>query len=242
MTAATETQWQMNPNTPLALQLAKRDIPALVYDAVNLEGVAMTLPEVQTLLDGITVGGHRLSDQNMALNQGKAWELVFSLVEQDKFQFNKETALKIHAIAGQEEALEWGEFRSGYVSIAGSDYEPPTPDELDIKWIEVEQQVKSTKDIYDQAITAFLQMARSQFFWDVNKRTGRFMMNGILLAAGYPIVNVQAKRQQEFNTLMLDFYLPNNMAAMNSFLRSCLNAKIIKNFQLDLKFRQNPSA
>lgn len=49
MTAATETQWQMKPNIPLALQLAKRDIPALVYDAVNLEGVAMTLPEVQTL-------------------------------------------------------------------------------------------------------------------------------------------------------------------------------------------------
>ncbi|WP_027849378.1 Fic family protein [Marinospirillum minutulum] len=236
MTAATETQWQMKPNIPLALQLAKRDIPALVYDAVNLEGVAMTLPEVQTLLDGITVGGHRLSDQNMALNQGKAWEFIFSLVEQGKFQFNKETALKIHAIAGQEEALEWGKFRSGYVSIAGSEYEPPAPDELDIRWIEVERQVESTKDIYDQAITAFLQMARSQFFWDVNKRTGRFMMNGILLAAGYPIVNVQAKRQQEFNTLMLDFYLSNNMAAMNSFLRSCLNVKIIKNFQLDLKF------
>ncbi|MGL5906952.1 MAG: Fic family protein, partial [Shewanella sp.] len=65
----TDTVWHMQPNKALARQLAKRDVPALVYDAVNLEGVAMTLPEVQTILDGITVGGHKISDQNMALNQ-----------------------------------------------------------------------------------------------------------------------------------------------------------------------------
>ncbi|MBE3655021.1 cell filamentation protein Fic, partial [Vibrio navarrensis] len=53
MTALTDNMWNMKPNIPLAKQLAKRDVPALVYDAVNLEGVAMTLPEVQTILDGI---------------------------------------------------------------------------------------------------------------------------------------------------------------------------------------------
>lgn len=217
MTALTDNMWNMKPNIPLAKQLAKRDIPALVYDAVNLEGVAMTLPEVQTILDGITVGGHRISDQNMAINQAIAWQFIFGLVDQGKFQFNKEIALKIH------------------VSITGSEHEPPAPDELDTKWLEVESQVNNESDVYDQAITAFLQMARAQFFWDVNKRTGRFMMNGILLANGFPIINVQAKRQQEFNTLMLDFYSSNNMTAMNKFLRSCLNDKIIRNFKLDLK-------
>lgn len=234
MTAVTDKMWKMKSNIPLAKQLAKRDVPALVYDAVNLEGVAMTLPEVQTILDGITVGGHRISDQNMAINQARAWEFIFGLVDQGVFQFNKETALKIHHIAGKEEALEWGKFRSGYVSITGSEYEPPAPGELDAKWLEVESQVNNESDVYDQAITAFLQMARAQFFWDVNKRTGRFMMNGILLANGFPIINVQAKRQQEFNTLMLDFYTSNDMTLMNTFLRSCLDEKIIRNFKLDL--------
>ncbi len=231
----TESKWGMKPNIPLAKQLAKRDVPALVYDAVNLEGVAMTLPEVQTILDGITVGGHRISDQNMAMNQAKTWERIFELVDDSNFSFSKEIALLLHNIAGEEEALEWGKFRSGYVSITGSEYEPPGPDELDEKWVEVQTAVNACNDIYDQAITAFLQMARSQFFWDVNKRTGRFMMNGILLSAGFPIINVPAKRQQEFNTLMLDFYTSNDMQPMNDFLRSCIDEKIIKNFQLDLK-------
>lgn len=234
MATAQDKQWNMQPNIRLARQLAVRDVPALVYDAVNLEGVAMTLPEVQTILDGITVGGHKISDQNMAINQAKAWEHIFTLVDKGQFRFDKHTALDIHAIAGKEEALEWGKFRSGYVTIAGSDYEPPTPDELDARWQEVQRQVESEEDSYDQAITAFLQMARAQFFWDVNKRTGRFMMNGILLAYGFPIINVPAKRQQEFNTLMMDFYSSNDMAPMNTFLRSCLDPKIIKNFKLDL--------
>ena len=234
MTAFTENTWHMKPNIAMARQLAKRDLPTLVYDAVNLEGVAMTLPEVQTLLDGITVGGHRISDQNMAINQAKAWEFIFTSVERGQFTFNKEMALTIHNIAGKEEALAWGKFRSGYVTIAGCDYEPPAPDALDAIWLDLEQQVAGEADIYDRAITAFLQIARAQFFWDVNKRTGRFMMNGILLASGFPIINVPAKRQQEFNTLMLDFYSSNDMKAMNRFLRSCLDEKIIRNFTLNL--------
>ncbi len=131
VTTAKDTVWGMNPNPAMARQLAVRDVPSLVYDAVNLEGVAMTLPEVQTILDGITVGGHKISDQNMALNQADAWKYLFRLVSESDFSFSKEVALSIHEIAGIEEALEWGAFRNGNVTISGSDYAPPPPEELD---------------------------------------------------------------------------------------------------------------
>lgn len=231
MTTAKDTVLGMTPNGAMARQLAVRDVPLLVYDAVNLEGVAMTLPEVQTLLDGITVGGHKISDQNMALNQANAWKYLFSLVSGNSFCFSKEVALAVHNIAGKEEALEWGAFRTGNVTISGSEYEPPSPKDLDQVWAEIELEIDACSDIYDRAITAFLRMARGQFFWDVNKRMGRFMMNGILLSQGFPIINVPAKRQQEFNQLMLEFYSTAKMVAMNKFLRSCLNKNIIENFK-----------
>ena len=59
--------------------------------------------------------------------------------------------------------------------------------------------------IYTNAISLFLQMARMQFFYDANKRLGRLMMNGILLTNGLPAINLPAKKQLEFNQLMLDF-------------------------------------
>ena len=83
-------------------------------------------------------------------------------------------------------------------------------------------------DIYDRAIHLFLTMARYQFFYDVNKRMGRFIMNGLLLSQGYPAINLPAKRQLEFNQSMLHFYQSGDQKQMNIFLRSCLDEKVIK--------------
>ena len=192
-----DTYWNMIPNRKLAKHLAMRDVPSLVYEAVNLEGIAITLPEVQTILDGVTVGGHKISDQNIVIHQADTWAHLFRLIDADRFEFSKAIALELHGIAGQEEAFEWGVFRSGNVAIGGSEYEPPGPDRLDALWLEIEFQIKQIADVYDKAIAAFLQMARVQFFWDVNKRMGRFMMNGILLHAGYPVINVPVRKQLE---------------------------------------------
>ncbi len=89
------------------------------------------------------------------------------------------------------------------------------------------RETQNVPDIYDQAIHIFLAMARAQFFYDVNKRLGRFMMNGHLLAHGYPAINLPAKRQLEFNTLRLALYDSGDESPMNAFLRSCLDPRVI---------------
>lgn len=47
--------------------LIKRLLPDVVFNMASLEGNPFTYPEVQTLLDGITIGGHRLSDEQQVL-------------------------------------------------------------------------------------------------------------------------------------------------------------------------------
>ena len=56
---------------------------------------------------------------------------------------------------------------------------------------------------------------------------GRFMMNGILLSQGYPIINLPAKRQLEFNQLMLAFYNTADVVAMTVFMKSCLDQRTV---------------
>lgn len=218
----------MKPNRPLVLQLAKRQVPELVYDAVNLEGIAFTLPEVITLLDGVTIGGHKLSDQTIALNQANAWHFLFHAVEHNEFKLDLAFTCTLHGIAAKDEALQWGQFRDGAVTIAGTDYLPPPADQLKSCFNKMIADALQINDLYDRAIFVFLTMARTQFFYDVNKRMGRFMMNGILLDAGFPVINVPAKRQLEFNTLMLKFYSSNNQTEMNAFMRSCLDPRVVK--------------
>lgn len=43
------------PDKNRALMHTKKRMPEFVCDAVNLEGLNFTIPEIQTLLDGITV-------------------------------------------------------------------------------------------------------------------------------------------------------------------------------------------
>ena len=215
------------PNRDKAIFLAKRELPVLVCDAVNLEGINFTLPEVKTLLDGITVGGHKLTEQQIVNNQAEAWRYLFTLVEHGKFDLTATTACELHAIAGNQEALEWGKFRTGNVTIAGSEYLPPPPQQLMTCWDAMVAASDNKNNIIDRAIFIFLTMARMQFFYDVNKRMGRFMMNGLLLAAGYPAINLPAKRQLEFNELMLDFYPSGDETAMTDFMKSCVDNNII---------------
>ena len=131
----TPNQFQsMKPNRAKALMLAKHEISTLVYNAIQLEDINFTLPEVQTILDGITIGGQKLSDQNITANQGKAWQELFLLVKNDEFRVDTETAFKLHDLAGREEAFEqgWncGKFRTGGVLIAGTEYTPPSASQL----------------------------------------------------------------------------------------------------------------
>ena len=118
------------PNRKKALFLARKQLPELVCDAVNLEGINFTLPEIQTLLDGVTVGGRRLRDEVIAVNQINAWRFLFDAVSDDEFNVDLKFACWLHEILARDEALKWGVFRDGKVTISGTDYAPPPASEL----------------------------------------------------------------------------------------------------------------
>ena len=188
------------------LFLAKKDKIDYIYNTAALEGNAMTFPEVATLLDGITVGGHKLSDEQQILNQNRSVLLLFSMLEQHKFELNKQVLCALHAEVAREEALQWGEFRDGNVNIGGTEYLPPVPSLLDSMFVEGIREINQLQNPIAKALSYFLFGARTQFFYDGNKRVSRLMMNGLLLTAGFPMLNIKVKDKLEFNKVMITFY------------------------------------
>ncbi len=67
--------------------------PEYVWNTVYLEDNPFTFPEVQTLLEGITVGGHRLEDQQQVLNQSNSLNRLLTLVKQQTFALDKSTKI-----------------------------------------------------------------------------------------------------------------------------------------------------
>ena len=207
---------------------AKKLFPELVYDTAALEDSPYTFPEVQTLLEGITVGGHRLTDQKLVLNQAESWKALIRLVERGEFREDKATVLALHRLVAEEEALEWGAFRTGAVSIAGTTHQPPASTELERLFADGLDYLIQMRDPLLRGIHFFLFGALNQFFWDGNKRTSRLMMNGILMSAGIDAISIPARDKLAFNQAMIRFYDGKDAAEMVAFMLARLPAGLAR--------------
>lgn len=213
------------PNKMRAIFRAKKVMAGLVHDMTALEDNPFTFPEVQTLLEGITVGGHKVSDEQQVMNTAAAWKQLFQLIEGDSFTLTKETFCSLHSIAAKGEALIAGEFRSGEVGIAGTEHTPPSATRLDQIFSIGLDQINQIEDSVERAFVFFLFGALNQFFWDGNKPSSRLMMAGELLSNGYDIANVPAKRKLEFNQKMIRFYDTKDGTEMMDFLSTCFQGE-----------------
>ncbi|MBI4356362.1 MAG: Fic family protein [Gammaproteobacteria bacterium] len=200
------------PKTPLAMDVrrvcfrVRKLFPEFVWDTTMLEDNPFTFPEVKTLLDGITVGGHKLSDEQQVLNQAESWNYLLTLVQNQQFVLNKKIFCELNAIVAKEEGLTWGIFRDGAVLIAGTSHQPPHFQQLEMRFKEGLQHLLTLKNPLEQGLAFFLFGALHQFFYDGNKRTSRLMMNGVLLIHGLNAISIPAREKQAFNEKMVRFY------------------------------------
>ncbi|MBV7387420.1 Fic family protein [Pasteurellaceae bacterium TAE3-ERU1] len=202
------------------LFITQRMHPELVYNMTQLEGNPYTFADVKTLLDGVTVGGHKLTDQQQVLRISGAWQALRQQIATDTFSVTKENFIYFNTIIATGEALEVGAFRRGQVSIAGTSYMPPQADELDKCFYQMMDRFYDDKrTIAERAFRLFLDAARYQFFYDGNKRTAQIMMNGVLMTNGHAPVSIPASQKAEYDRNMVAFYETNQVQAMLAFLQ-----------------------
>lgn len=208
-------------------------LPEFVWDASVLEGNPFTFPEVKTLLDGVTVGGRKLSDQEQVLNLAESSKRLLALAKGGEFSLSKPVFTELNAIVARREALEWGVFRgegsethyTPAVSLGEHGrYTPlPTlPDAPELNRVfRADVEVLQNCPPFERAMAFFLFGALQQFFFDGNKRTSRLMMNGLLMSHGIDAISVPAARVHEFNEKMVRFYLSKDGTEMMALLVDC---------------------
>jgi Fic family protein len=217
-----------------ALWRFQRSLPEYVWDAAVLEGNPFTYPEVQTLLDGVTVGGRKISDEQQVLHLAEAANELHRQVKTGEFRLAKEVTDHLQYLIARDEALESGHFRGEGKEVltpavglgASGQYLPPTTEpggeNLRLIFARGVQFIESDlDDIFEEAAAYFLFGALQQFYFDGNKRTARYMMNGHLMSHGFDAISVPAARRQEFNTSMVEFFVTKDGTGMFRFLASC---------------------
>jgi Fic family protein len=217
-----------------ALWRFETTLPTHVHAAGHLEGNPFTYPEVQTLLEGITVGGRRVSDQRQLLNLSAAGHDLIDLVRSGRFRIDKPTSDRINLLIARDEALEAGHFRGEgsivtnvSVNMGRHGVHHPHPTERGGENLRqifdrgTAAILVEVSDPFEQAAAHFLFAAFQQFYYDGNKRTARHLQNGHLMSYGIDAISVPAAWSVEFNTEMADFYASQDGTRMFAFLASC---------------------
>lgn len=211
-------------DTKKLIMLVKKLLPDVVFNMASLEGNPFTYPEVQTLLEGITIGGHKVSDEQQILSIRNSWNYLFHVVIRNDVSIDINIFNKFNDIVAKEEALISGTFRTGQVRIAGTEFLPPRAEELEnIFKSELPKLIERCKSKTELAFEIFLWGALNQFYYDGNKRTSRLVSNMILISNGQGIFNIKAKDRLQFNTLMIEFYNTREADSIFEFLyNNCL--------------------
>lgn len=207
----------------------RRALPELVWDAAALEGNSFTYPEVQTLLDGVTVGGRRVEKADQVTALADSSRLVDDLVREGAFRLDKATSDAVHAVVARHEAVESGHFRGEGLVISdvcapgelGRHTPPPTePGGANlIARHETVVAAVATLEPAPAAVVYNLAVCHDQLYYDGNKRTARLMMNASLLSAGHDAVSVPAAMRLGCNAAMARFYASGDATEMMTMYR-----------------------
>jgi hypothetical protein len=209
-----------------------QSMPDLVWNAAALEGNTFTLPEVRTLLDGVTIGGKRIEEEEQVLALVDGYSRLDELVDSGSFALTKEVSDDLHGRVARHEAIESGSFRGegltgggGAVRLANGGYVDGVPHaDLRTRLDSTLDYLGTLVDAREQALGYFAAATRSQFYLDGNKRTARLMMSGRLMTAGYEVVNIPYARRYEFNQALDRLFADDDATPVMAFIADCATA------------------
>jgi len=160
----------------------------LTWTSNALEGNSLTESETKVLLeDGLAVGGKPLKDVFEAVDHAKAYDFMFSLLEERRI--DGQAALKMHELFYQNIEPEYaGRYRDVRVIITGSRYPVAAPDEIPEKMERLFEWIRKERESYHPVEFAAQLHKRFVFihpFKDGNGRVARLLMNLALIQDGY---------------------------------------------------------
>src|SRR3989338_7050411 len=183
----------LRPLDPAQIEKLREQLEVeMTYNSNAIEGNSLTLRETFLVLEeGMTIKGKPLKDHLEVKDHKEALDFLYDLVSGQNSTFSEHMIRQFHHLVTRETEKEWaGKYRTGSVMITGASHVPP--DAIDIQqkmnqlivWYRQHRQKLHPVEL--AALLHHTFVAIHPFFYG-NGRTGRLIMNILLMRAGYPL-------------------------------------------------------
>lgn len=206
-------------NVALNIDFAKKHMADTIYTQAILEGVATTLLDTESIIEGGVVNNMSAADIMKIVNLKHAWEFILNK-NVITTKTNYSILCTINKLVEEGFFYNAGIIRSIPVKIGGTKWTPNIPIEIDV--IEsINTIIDKKKSKIDIAIELLLYIVRSQVFLDGNKRTSIIFANHYLISNGGGMIVIPTDSIEEYKKLLVDYYESNNSKDITNFLKKC---------------------
>ena len=199
---------ELNQNRPLKpavlLRLREQFTIEMTYHSNAIEGNRLTLKETMLVLrQGVTIKGKNLQEHLEAKNHEEAMSFLFEVVDSKKrATLSHHLIRQLHQLIVKDtESSIAGSYRSTDVQILGSHHRPPPGYQVHGQMTKFLTWLSESKKKYHPI--EFAALAHHRFvaihpFEDGNGRTGRLLMNLLLMREGYPVAIIQKNDRNKY--------------------------------------------
>ena len=206
------------------IAFARANMKMNIYDQAVLEGVATSFQQTEEIIDNGKISGVTATDVQKILNLKHAWEFI---LDRDVIASRSDYYMLSHIARVVNEGFfaEGGRIRGVPVTIGGSSYVPPLPNELDIKE-KIREIIEESDEVINTAIKLCLYCMKTQIFLDGNKRASVIFANHYLISHGGGFLVIPEKEVPEFKRLLVKYYEGEDITVIADFMKKYCWKKI----------------
>ena len=199
------------------IAFARANMKMNIYDQAVLEGVATSFPQTAEIIDNGIVSGMTATDVQKILNLKHAWEFI---LDRDVVASRSDYYILsyIARLVNEGFFTEGGRIRGVPVTIGGSSYVPPLPNELDVKE-KIQKIAEQDDEPINIAIELCLFCMKTQIFLDGNNRAAVIFANHYLISHGGGFLVIPEKEVSKFKQMLVKYYEGEDIAVIAAFMK-----------------------